>query len=134
MGHVWRAQVLPCLEKRREILQVSPRKNEANDKEAAEAEAAELSEVAAQLRGVGSADEMADILEDVERLGGALAELPHQLSPSSQQDPVMPYPRCETLLSSITTLDGYSKKLSNQACLESQPAVPNIAVALWSVV
>ncbi len=51
--------------------------------------------MAAQLRGAGSADEMADILEDVERLGGALAELPHQLSPSSQQDPLMPYTKCE---------------------------------------
>ena len=47
----------------------------------------------AQARGlnVGSAEEMFDILEDVERLGGALAELPHQLSPASQQDPLIPY-------------------------------------------
>ena len=74
------------------LLKVS---TEADARDRKAAEAADLSEVAAQLRGAGSADEMADILEDVERLGGALAELPHQLSPSSQQDPLMPYPKSE---------------------------------------
>ena len=60
-------------------------------------EARHGSDPVGHLHGVGSADEMADILEDVERLGGALAELPHQLSPCSQQDPLMP-PKCGRLL------------------------------------